>query len=178
MTLQSNGAISFSNINVELGLSSTAQLSIGGAAARALAGVASGAISLSNFYGKTNYLDQQTITNGVTGDKGGSYYGYKGFSPTCGSISDGTFNPYSGAAIQGLYWTSAGSVIFRVAGSQSNSGWTTVQFVRSSDGQTLTLNRANGSYSNAGSYTQWTWTGYSSFNPFPTSSSTTTANFT
>ena len=54
MTLQSSGAISLSNVNVELGRSSTAQISLGETAVRNLAGVASGAISLSNLYGKSN----------------------------------------------------------------------------------------------------------------------------
>ena len=44
MTLRSSGAISINNINTELGSASS----------RNLAGVPSGAISLSNFYGKSN----------------------------------------------------------------------------------------------------------------------------
>ena len=54
MTLPASGAISFNNINVELGLSGTTQASLGQASYRTLAGVASGAISMSNFYGKAN----------------------------------------------------------------------------------------------------------------------------
>lgn len=54
MTLQSSGAISINNINVELGLSGTATGSLNDAAFRTLAGVPSGAISMSNFYGKSN----------------------------------------------------------------------------------------------------------------------------
>jgi hypothetical protein len=53
MTLQASGAISISNINVELGLSATATNSLNAAAFRTLAGIASGGISMSNFYGKT-----------------------------------------------------------------------------------------------------------------------------
>ena len=57
MTLQTTGPMSFGDINVELGLSRTAQLSIGGAAARALAGVASGAIrTAADFYGKSSVV--------------------------------------------------------------------------------------------------------------------------
>ena len=58
MTLQSSGAISLSNVNVELGRSSTAQISLGETAVRNLAGVASGAISLSNLYGKSSVTVQ------------------------------------------------------------------------------------------------------------------------
>jgi hypothetical protein len=54
MTLQSSGAISLANVNTELGRSSTATISLGETAVRTLAGVASGAISLSNLYGKSN----------------------------------------------------------------------------------------------------------------------------
>ena len=54
MALQISGAISFGNINTELGNSSSATLSIGGTAARTLAGIASGAISMSDFYGKSS----------------------------------------------------------------------------------------------------------------------------
>ena len=53
MTLPSSGAISLSNVNVELGRGSTATISLGESAVRTLAGVPSGAISLSNLYGKT-----------------------------------------------------------------------------------------------------------------------------
>lgn len=54
MTLQSNGAISFANINNELGVANTTTRTLNDSAARTLAGVASGQISLSNFYGKSN----------------------------------------------------------------------------------------------------------------------------
>lgn len=54
MALPSSGPISFNNINVELGVSGTTQASLGQASYRTLAGVASGAISMSNFYGKAN----------------------------------------------------------------------------------------------------------------------------
>lgn len=54
MTLPVSGAISFNNINVELGVAGTTQASLGQSSYRTLAGVASGAISMSNFYGKSN----------------------------------------------------------------------------------------------------------------------------
>jgi hypothetical protein len=54
MTLPVSGAISFNAINVELGVAGTTQANINQATYRTLAGVPSGQISLSNFYGKSN----------------------------------------------------------------------------------------------------------------------------
>lgn len=54
MTLQASGAISLNNINTELGVASGTARSLGETSSRNLARVASGAISLSNFYGKSN----------------------------------------------------------------------------------------------------------------------------
>ena len=54
MALQGSGAISFNDVNVELGLSGTATISLNDAAVRTLFGVASGAISMSNGYGKSS----------------------------------------------------------------------------------------------------------------------------
>ena len=56
MALQSSGAISINNINVELGKAGTTTSSLGQTDFRTLAGVASGAISMSNFYGKSNWV--------------------------------------------------------------------------------------------------------------------------
>lgn len=54
MTLQSSGAISINNINTELGVAGGTIRSLGETTSRNLAGVASGVISLSDFYGKSN----------------------------------------------------------------------------------------------------------------------------
>lgn len=54
MALPSSGAISLNQVNVELGNSGTASINMGSAAVRTLFGVASGAISMSNGYGKSN----------------------------------------------------------------------------------------------------------------------------
>jgi hypothetical protein len=54
MTLPTSGAISFNAINTELLVPASTTASLGQASYRTLAGVASGAISMSNFYGKSN----------------------------------------------------------------------------------------------------------------------------
>lgn len=54
MTLQSSGPISLGNVAVELGRTAGTTTSLGEAAVRALAGIASGPISLSSLYGKSN----------------------------------------------------------------------------------------------------------------------------
>jgi hypothetical protein len=68
MTLQASGVISISNISVELGRSSTAQSSLGESALRTLASVASGAISMSNFYSKSNGFTFNTTISSNTID--------------------------------------------------------------------------------------------------------------
>jgi hypothetical protein len=54
MALPVSGPISFNAINVELDVAGTTQASLNQASYRTLAGVPSGAISMSNFYGKAN----------------------------------------------------------------------------------------------------------------------------
>ncbi len=106
MTLQSSGPMSLSQVNAELGLASTTNVSLGSAGVRGLAGVASGAISLSNLYGKSNILDTQSIYVGQTTISDGKTYwdtvtGYSG-QYGIGSISDATSNVYGGASFFGI----------------------------------------------------------------------------
>jgi len=73
MTLLSSGQISIGgstsgrSINLELGRSATAQSSLGETTLRTLAGVASGEISLSSFYGKSNEVLIATQTYNTVG---------------------------------------------------------------------------------------------------------------
>jgi hypothetical protein len=62
MTLPS-GTISLGDVNVELGRSSTAEISMNDAALRALAGVASGAIGMSSLQGKANAFAHTISSN-------------------------------------------------------------------------------------------------------------------
>lgn len=63
MALPSSGAISLNDVNVELGNSATAQIDMGGAAVRGLFGVASGAISMSDGYGKSSQFEFSITSN-------------------------------------------------------------------------------------------------------------------
>lgn len=67
MTLPT-GTISMSQVNTELGRSSTAQISLGESAVRTLAGVASGAISMNNLRGKSA---MSVTASNVSGSAGG-----------------------------------------------------------------------------------------------------------
>ena len=75
MALQSSGAISLNNVNVELGNSGTASINMGSAAVRDLFGVASGAISLSDGYGASNGYDISYLVIAGGAGGGGHYYG-------------------------------------------------------------------------------------------------------
>lgn len=80
MTLPTSGAISLNQVNTELGLSATAAINMGASNVRTLAGVASGAISMSNLHGKSNTIPptisiasysngaSDTVTLNVAGD--------------------------------------------------------------------------------------------------------------
>ena len=68
MALPSSGAISFNQVNVELGLAGTTSINLNQATVRTLFGVASGAISMSNGYGKSNGA---VATGGTIVDSGG-----------------------------------------------------------------------------------------------------------
>lgn len=68
MTLPASGVITMAQVNTELGLSSTANITLNDTAVRNLFGVTSGAISMSNGYGKSVPSGQIIISpNGING---------------------------------------------------------------------------------------------------------------
>lgn len=118
MTLNSSGPISFGgsttgqSINLELGVSATALASINSTSFRTLAGVASGQISLSNFYGKSN------ATYWFASFKTPFIYGYSGH--TINSSNGNIVFSTTTNAINPYY-----STVYRVANSGSLLGYNT-----------------------------------------------------
>lgn len=126
MTLPSSGAISLSAVNVELGRASTAAISLGETAVRNLAGIASGAISLSNLYGKSLVTGTTiTVTEGQY-DTGGKvpfvYAGYSASGSSCAYVL-GSASPtiYKLVAIKGIWSVNSGSTSLDFAGNQTGN---------------------------------------------------------
>ena len=104
MTLPASGPISFNNINVELGVSGTTQASLGQTSYRNLAGVASGQISMSNFYGKANQFaftisSNQTAANLATL---ATAAGWNGSSQLIATIGSGVYLSSNSTGTPGL----------------------------------------------------------------------------
>lgn len=112
MTLPVSGAISFNNINVELGVSGTTQASLGQTSYRNLAGVASGAISMSNFYGKANQFAFTISANQVNANLRtlAINAGWNGTSKVVATINSGVW----------IYSNSTGTPALTVSGSFPN----------------------------------------------------------
>lgn len=74
MTLQASGAISLGQVNTERGLASTALITMNDAGVRTLFGIASGSISLSQGYGKSNVVALSGQYNAVYQNTGANYF--------------------------------------------------------------------------------------------------------
>jgi len=100
------------SINVELGSSATAQRSLNDSTSRTLAGVASGAISLASFYGKSNRVAVSVTVTGTIFDKTtyvlaqGSGSGWTTTGTYNAGYSDITITINSGAILAGSSTTS------------------------------------------------------------------------
>jgi|TARA_R110000764_G_scaffold228242_1_gene318700 hypothetical protein len=125
----------------------------------------SGTIAMSHFQGHSKpptILDTQTVVIGSRSRGGNVSTGYKstGYG-NFGSITDGTSNVYSGAAINDIYHIDTDKLYFTLAGSRANSGWTTMKI------NGISFTRASASYSSSSS-TTWIWSSVSS-HPFGSS---------
>lgn len=170
MTLATSGTMSIGgtttdrSINLELGRSATATSSLNETDLRTLAGVSSGAISMSNFYGKSaTPLWSVGLTQGSFTATG---YEAQGFSTYIGggfgTATDTSCDLFGGSTTWGFFDTeSAGTnTQFAVSGATSNAGWTNVKVYSGTDNTgTLLANtfRTSCSYSNpSGSFATWT----------------------
>ena len=125
----------------------------------------SGTIAMSHFQGHSKpptILDTQTVIIGSRSTYGYVSTGYKSTGAATGSITDGTSNVYSGAAINDIYHLGTlNRLYFTLAGSRTNSGWTTMKI------NGISFTRASASFTTS-STTTWYWSSVSS-HPFGSS---------
>ena len=113
-------------------------------------------------------LDTQTVNPVGGSGTAGSSNRLRGFSTVnaLGSISDGTSDLYSGAAITELYFDEnggAGQQYLKITGTLPNSGWTTMTI------DTTAYARSAATFTQAGGATQWQWSApgaFTSVQPF------------
>ena len=173
MTLPT-GTITMDNIRTEYSLSGALALGslyAGGSIIAAGSGgyngsiPSSGTISMSHFQGHSappSILDTQTVVIGSRNDYGYVSTGYKSTGSGTGSITDGTSNVYSGAAINDIYHISTlNRLYFTLAGVRANSGWTTMKI------NGISFTRASASFTTS-STTTWYWASITS-HPFGSS---------
>lgn len=170
MTLQSSGAISLLDIAGEFG--GSAPHSLNEYYGVDIGVPSSGQISFSDFYGKSVYVPpvetNPVLTVGYynTGySQFWDYYGYNSpYGTNPGSLSNTAF--YNGGTVAGFfsykYAYVTNPVLYTrliLSGVITNSGWTSINIVRSSDSSSLTLYRTSATYSSNTTQGQWVWTG-------------------
>jgi hypothetical protein len=104
MALPASGAISLSQVNVELGLSATAQIGMNDAAVRTLFGVPSGAISMSDGYGKANQFAFTISSNQTNANLAtlATAAGWNGTSKVIATINSGIYCSSNSTGTPGL----------------------------------------------------------------------------
>ena len=134
-TLSIGGTTANRSINLELSRSGTATSSLGETDLRTLAGVSSGAISISNFYGASSFATTHVITQG---NYNNSYYGK--FATLAGSVSPTTF---SGFTVD-WFMRNSTTLMMRFSGSnQPTNVFTTVKINAGGTIITLPVSAAN-----------------------------------
>lgn len=99
MALQTSGPISLNNVNVELGKSGSTNISMNNADVRDLAGIASGTISMNDFYGASAAQEYTLVAGNVLGS-------FVGYNNAPGLNTMGTLNPNLATDLgEGIYIT-------------------------------------------------------------------------
>ncbi len=172
MALQTSGAISFANLQSEFGGANP--ITMGEYAAFRVSG-SGNTISMNQFYGAAAALDTQTVTVGTipANQYVGAQYGWTDFTnPDTGSVSDGTSNIYSGAAVRTLLYfdLNANTKYFSYvnAGNSGNTGWTTLTV----NGTSYQRSAATYTYASNENTSRWEWS-TDSTNPMGTTNGVT-----
>ncbi len=172
MTLATSGTMSIGgstqdrSINLELKRAATATSNMNETSLRDLADVSSGAISMSNFYGKTIYKFQAVNTLQQSVFFGQTFTGYAPniAGNTLGSTTDSTCDLYSNTPTWGLYHVNTNNTFFyiydTVGTPTGNAGWTTLHIYngqQNTHGLTTynTFTRSSLSYTSQGGARFW-----------------------
>lgn len=154
MTLQASGAISLANLATELSVSATG-LSLDAANVRGLAGVSAGAISLSNFYGKSRFPPvNYTLRLEPSSDSTGGIWNVSG---AFGSMTPQT--TYRGAQMVSI---NSFNTQFRL---MTNPGFLFAVFKING----VAYNRTDATFSNNGTYDFFDWVAPAYIGTFPMS---------
>lgn len=154
MTLPASGAISLSDVNTELGYSSTAQISLNDSAVRTLAGVSSGAISLQDLQGKSNTFsftissntaDVNLRTAALAAGWNGSAVLYATIASGVVVYSTSTSNAaltVSGSFPNGVYLTNSGTILGKGGDGGNGGGYSSANTPGTAGGTGMTVSSA------------------------------------
>ena len=172
MALPSSGEITFNDLNKQLIRTETAGITLNDSQVRGLAGVASGAISMSNLHGKWAG-SRVTVGANTSGHSGQPVYGFKAANWTGNNVQMGSCEgTYATRAVETVCWgnvTAANQIFVMTIKGQAKP-------------ESNTIKITNDSFAVVGTYTLGAWTDlgggqwYASVgvasNPFTTTSGT------
>ena len=174
MPLPASGSISMNQVNVELGAAGTTQRSLNDAAVRTLFGVASGQISMSNGWGKSNFpgaLGTYQSSQGgyYTGTQSGYYLWATTTSVACQWKTQNTSTPNAASTTNGYNNTmcnaNATHPAFQYADNLSAGGFSDWYIGACCELQQQFNNRSCGTIPSYGISTYWSST-ETSINPY------------